>query len=325
MGNNKKKREKKEKFISAVRQRKAGIVHLTHNDLDAAGCDAIHRRKYGENIFTIWSSVGGFTNNLKNVSETDGKGDILSISDIGYQKGIDRYVRKAVSKGWKIEWRDHHRWTDEEIKETEDLVEYLRVDTSVCATGIVAKDLMPEDKSSAEIAKVVCDYDLWRHNDPRSKILGEVCTKRKNLNYVRDRLSEGIIIDEEIEKIYSHIEKEKNEAIEKSIKKMKIYKGRYKIAFAPLYGYPSETAHAIRDRTGTDVEVIVSENGRFSIRSEPPISHLIAKEFNGGGHPPAAGGSFDFNFKDKMIFKLLKKSKYFKILSRKSENIIPED
>lgn len=30
-----------------VRERTAGIVHLTHNDLDAAGADAIHRRVYG--------------------------------------------------------------------------------------------------------------------------------------------------------------------------------------------------------------------------------------------------------------------------------------
>ncbi|MDD3976639.1 MAG: phosphoesterase [Methanomicrobium sp.] len=300
-------------FVKALTERKTGIVHLTHNDLDAAGCDSVHRIKYGS-VFTIWSSVGKFPGNLLAVSKTPGKGDILSISDLGYHDSVINSLKIAKDNGWIIEWRDHHRWTDDEKKKVMEIADYLCVDTDVCATGIVARDLMPGDNWSKEIARVVCDYDLWKHNDENSKILGEVCTKRKNLDLVRDCLLKGSITNTAILEIYKEISEEKESAIEKSIKNTKLFQGKYVVAFAPLYGYPSETAHAIRDRMGTDIEVIVSESGKFSIRSAPPVSHIIAKKFKGGGHPPAAGGMFEFSLSDKISFFLFKKNKHFKEL-----------
>ncbi|MBP2132819.1 oligoribonuclease NrnB/cAMP/cGMP phosphodiesterase (DHH superfamily) [Methanomicrobium sp. W14] len=323
MCSNRSNKKDKNNFFKAINERKSKIVHLTHNDLDAAGCDAIHRIKYGK-TFTIWSSVGKFLTNLSAVSKVSGKGDTLSISDLGYQKGAAEIIKSAKKNGWVIEWRDHHRWSDEEISEISKISDYLCVDTGTCATGVVARDLMPEDKWSKDIAHVVCDYDLWRHNDPNSKILGEVCTKRKYLDMVRDCLEKGSVTNEKILEIYESISKEKNDSIRKSLKHTRILEGRYKIAFAPLYGYPSETAHAIREKLHTDIEVIVSENGKFSIRSVPPVSHLIAKSFNGGGHPPAAGGSFKFTLADKVSFLVLKKNRYYQMLFNVAEKTSEE-
>src|SRR5665647_2366190 len=48
-----------ESVVDAARERKARVLHLTHNDLDAVGADAVHRRRYGD-VFTIFSSVGKF-------------------------------------------------------------------------------------------------------------------------------------------------------------------------------------------------------------------------------------------------------------------------
>lgn len=310
-------------FVSALNGRKAEVVHLTHNDLDAAGCDSIHRIKYGS-VFTVWSSVGKFTGNLKSISKAAGRGHTLSISDLGFQDGAEEAIKTAKENGWKVEWRDHHRWTDEELAKGHECADYLCVDTDVCATCIVSRDLMPDDSWSKEIAEVVCDYDLWKHKDSRSKILGEVCTKRENLDIVRDCLKNGSITNDEILKIYKEISDEKDEAVKKSIKNARIFSGRYKVAFAPLYGYPSETAHAIRDEMNTDIEVIVSDSGKFSIRSVPPVSHLIARSFNGGGHPPAAGGSFEFSLTDKIAYYLLKKNRHYQALFDVAEKITEE-
>jgi nanoRNase/pAp phosphatase (c-di-AMP/oligoRNAs hydrolase) len=93
--------------------------------------------------------------------------------------------------------------------------------------------------------------------------------------------------------------------IAKSINKATIKGTRYRIAFSHLYGYPSETAARMRQALSTDIEVLISKNGRFSLRSVPPISHLIAREFGGGGHPNAAGGNFEFSFWDRVRFALL--------------------
>ena len=307
--------------MQALSERTATVVHLTHNDLDAVGGDAIHRRKYGE-VFTIWSSVGKFLSLLDAVASSPGRGDLLSISDIGYQQGVEQRLAKARSNGWRIEWRDHHRWKDEEVRAVEKRTSLLHIDVAVCATGIVARDLAPGDAAAEEIARVVCDYDLWKHQDPRSKMLGQVVMRKGWREYVRDNLVQGTITDAKIESEYAEIVREMERDIRHSLRHTTIIEdGRYRIAFAPLYGYPSETAHAIRDELGTDIEVVVSGNGRISIRSVPPISHLIAREFGGGGHPHAAGGTFPFSLLDRILFWIIKRNRHYRRLAEAAESI----
>jgi len=308
-------------LMQALSRRTEAVVHLTHNDLDAVGSDAIHRRVYGE-VFTIWSSVGKFLANLDAVAGSPGRNDLLSISDVGYQQGVEQRLAKARSNGWRIEWRDHHRWKDEEIRAVEKRTSLLHIDVATCATGIVARDLAPGDAVAEEIARVVCDYDLWKHQDPRSKMLGQVVMQKGFREYVRDNLVRGTIVDAKVEGEYERIVQEMERDIGRSLRHTTIIAdGRYRIAFAPLYGYPSETAHTIRDELGTDIEVVVSANGRISIRSVPPVSHLIAREFSGGGHPHAAGGTFPFTFLDRLLFWLIKRNRHYRRLAEVAESI----
>jgi oligoribonuclease NrnB/cAMP/cGMP phosphodiesterase (DHH superfamily) len=128
---------------------------------------------------------------------------------------------------------------------------------------------------------------------------------------VRDCLVSGIFYDSRIEQEYAEIKAEMNAMMQRSLKHITLIGGRYRIAFAPLYGYPSETAHFIRNERETDIEVIISKDGKFSLRSVPPVSHLIAREFGGGGHPNAAGGSFNFSVIERFTWWLFKKSRHF--------------
>ena len=300
------------RLANAVASRTAHIVHLTHNDLDAVGADAIHRMKFGKDgVFTVWSSVGKFSGLFSLIARSPGKGDVLSISDLGYQKGLETIAGKAKANGWVIEWRDHHRWRDEEIRGIQNIVPLLHVDTEVCATGIVARDLMPGEPVAAEVARVVCDYDLWKHADPRSAVLGQVLQRKKNREHVRDCLVTGIFSDAQIEAENAEIKAEMDAMMERSLRHTTFLGKKYRIAFAPLYGYPSETAHFIRGKKNTDIEVIIGKDGKFSLRSVPPISHLIAREFGGGGHPNAAGGSFSFTVVERFTWWLFKKSRHF--------------
>jgi oligoribonuclease NrnB/cAMP/cGMP phosphodiesterase (DHH superfamily) len=309
-----------EELKEALRGRRARVVHLTHNDLDAAGCDAIHRLKYGE-VFTIWASVGNFPFLLSALSEVKGGGDLLSITDLGYQAGIERSLRKAADAGWRVEWRDHHRWDDREAGIVRPLVELLTLDTTTCATGIVARDIAGGDVRAAKIARVVCDHDLWRNEDPRSMVLGRILSKSNLRDYIRDRLVEGIFADPVIRKEYDGVLAEMEQDIGKSIRNTKVLGSRYRIAFSPLYGYPSDTASRVRETFKSEIEVIVSRSGRFSIRSVPPVSHLIARRFGGGGHPHASGGTFPFTFLDKVAFVLFKRSRHFGELVAVAESI----
>jgi oligoribonuclease NrnB/cAMP/cGMP phosphodiesterase (DHH superfamily) len=299
-------------LANAVRSRTEHVVHLTHNDFDAVGADAIHRMVHGtDGVFTIWSSVGRFPALFSLVASCGGNGNLLSISDLGYHHDTEGIARKAKENGWRVEWRDHHRWRDDEVKRIEREVPLLHIDTSVCATGIVARDLAPDNAVAQEVARVVCDYDLWKHTDPRSAVLGQVLQRKKNREYVRDNLIDGVFSDELIEREYAEIRAEMESMMKKSLKHTTILGTKYRIAFAPLYGYPSETAHFIRNEKKTDIEVIIGKDGKFSIRSVPPVSHLIAREFSGGGHPNAAGGTFHFSVVERFTWWLFKKSRHY--------------
>jgi uncharacterized protein len=220
-----------------------------------------------------------------------------------------------------VEWRDHHRWRDEEVRKVEQVVDLLHIDTSVCGTGIVARDLQPEDPVATEVARVVCDYDLWKHADPRSAVLGQVLQRKANRDHVRDCLVNGVFSDELIQREYREIKDEMVSMMQQSLNHATFTGTKYRIAFAPMYGYPSETAHFIRDQKKTEIEVIIGRDGKFSIRSVPPISHLIAREFGGGGHPGAAGGSFNFTVIERFTWWLFKKSRHFDELVKVAETL----
>jgi oligoribonuclease NrnB/cAMP/cGMP phosphodiesterase (DHH superfamily) len=263
--------------------------------------------------------VGKFSHLLSLVASCEGRGDTLSISDLGYHGGTDSMVATAKKNGWRVEWRDHHRWRDDEIRKVEQVVDLFHLDTTVCATGIVARDLAPGNPVASEIARVVCDYDLWKHADPRSAVLGQVLQRKENRDYVRDCLVRGIFTDERIEREYAGIKAEMDAMMQRSLKHATFTGTKYWVVFAPLYGYPSETAHYIRDLKKTEIEVIIGKDGKFSIRSVPPISHLIAREFGGGGHPNAAGGSFNFTVIERFTWWLFKKSRHFDELVKIAE------
>jgi oligoribonuclease NrnB/cAMP/cGMP phosphodiesterase (DHH superfamily) len=302
-----------ERVVDAARDRKARVVHLTHNDLDAVGADAVHRRRYGD-VFTVFSSVGKFPAFLGRLAALPGRGDLLSITDLGFQDDVVPALETARRNGWRVEWRDHHRWNEEECGAVRERIDLLRIDTARCGCGIAAADLLPEDTVAREIAGVVCDYDLWLHRDPRSAVLGQVLQRPRNRNHVRDLLVKGRFTDAQVEAEYADIRREMTSMIDHSVSHVHLAGERYRVAFAPLYGYPSETAAAIRERLGTEIEVIVNPSGRFSIRSVPPISHLVARRFGGGGHPNAAGGDFAFSFIERLGFALLKRNRRFREL-----------
>lgn len=310
--------EAEERILDATRDRRARVLHLTHNDLDAVGADAVHRRRYGD-VLTVFASVGKFPVFLERIAALPGRGDLLSITDLGFQERALPALEAARRNGWRVEWRDHHRWNEEECAGVRERADLLRIDTGRCGCGIVAVDLLPEDPVAQEIAAVVCDYDLWLHRDPRSAVLGQVLQRPRNRNHVRDLLVKGRFTDGQVEAEYADIRREMASMIDHSIAHVTLAGDRYRVAFAPLYGYPSETAAAIRERLGTDIEVIVNPSGRFSIRSVPPISHLVARSFGGGGHPHAAGGDFAFSFLERLGFALLKRSRRFRELVATAE------
>ncbi len=162
-----------------------------------------------ESVFTIWSSVGKFASLFSLVASCEGKGDLLSISDLGYQRDTERIAGKARANGWKVEWRDHHRWRDDEDKKSHKS-RYLcsALIHQSAHVALLPAILHRKTPIAAEVARVVCDYDLWKHADPRSAVLGQVLQRKKNRDHVRDCLVAGIFSDALIEQEYAEIKAE---------------------------------------------------------------------------------------------------------------------
>ena len=94
-----------------------------------------------------------------------------------------------------------------------------------------------------EIALVVCDYDLWKHQDPRSGVLGLVLQRHENREHVRDMIMLGVFDDKKIRSEYEDIMREMNRVMERTKHAASILGTKYRIVGASIDGVPSYTAY----------------------------------------------------------------------------------
>ena len=255
---------------------------------------------------------GSFPALFSIVASCEGKGDLLSISDLGYHEDTEIIAAKARNNGWKVSMAGSPplaRGGDQKRLRR-------RWKPSISIPPFAVPGSLPSisrrsNPVAAEVARVVCDYDLWIHADPRSAVLGQVLQRKKNREHVRDCLISGIFTDDLIEREYAEIKAEMDAMMHRSLAHATILGQEIPDRLCSPLRYPSETAHFIRNEKKTDIEVIIGKDGKFSVRSVPPISHLLAREFGGGGHPNAAGASFNFTVIERFTWWLFKKSRHF--------------
>jgi len=277
------------------------VVHLTHTDLDAVCCDALFRRKYG-NVFTIFSSVQDYSSYTELLAKAEKTTNLtLCLSDLGGNTSALEVIVRLKSKGWRVEWRDHHVWDERLLGDIKSVIDYLRVDRELCGCEIVYTDLLDGDLIAKEIAAIGRDRDFWINSDQRSEVLSTAIIDDKSREQIALKLSRGTFADAQIEAMYALQIGRKSEAISKAIQKS-VLLGR--TAVTTSNGYTSDVAARLRDKYHSTTEIILRRNGVFSVRTVAPVSNLIAMLFNGGGHPHAAGGNLCFTRRDQIGFRL---------------------
>jgi len=279
------------------------VIHLTHTDLDAVCCDAIMRRRYGD-ILTVFSSVQHYCSYLELFGKLRRARDLtLCISDLGGVLSAASAIKQLKDDGWRVEWRDHHVWDGGTLDNIADTVDYLRVDPRLCACEIVYEDLLKDDSVAREIALIGRDRDFWINNDPRSERLSTVINNDDWRAAVAAKLSRGVFVDADIEHQYEVQIKKKERIASNAMRRSKVYGNT---AVTVSNGYSSDIAALLRDKYGSQVEIVLRSNGIFSIRTVAPVANHIAKLFGGGGHPHAAGGNLHFSVVDRVAFCVLK-------------------
>ncbi|MDD1721050.1 MAG: hypothetical protein LUP95_03590 [Euryarchaeota archaeon] len=258
------------------------------------------RRKHGE-ILSIYSSVQDYRVYIDHLAASRGRSLELYLSDLGGHPSAVDALTKLSSKGWHVEWRDHHVWDEQTLGRAKQVVDYLRVDPQFCACEIVYQDMLPNDPVARELAAVGRDRDFWINRDPRSEMLSTVVHDNVWRQRVAMDLSQGIFSDRDIEREYERQTKKKNNVIERAIQRSRTIDHT---AVTVSNHYASDVAASLRRKYDSTIEIVLHTNGVFSIRSTGPISNRVAELFGGGGHPHAAGGNLHFSIADRILFRL---------------------
>lgn len=302
---------RKRRFEKRVHAHEGGVVHLTHVDLDAVTSNAIHLRKYGEeDTFTIYTPVHRLPEQLQLLAEVAGERrdeKVLSLSDLNFDgegEEILEACREIRRNGWTVEWRDHHPWTDEQLDRFGAELNYLRVDQDYAGCEVVQQDLMPDDDVSQRIAEIGRDRDLWINEDPLSEKLSTVIGSHRWKDRVSSMMAEGEYWSDELQERYEELEREKQKKVAESVEKARVEERHgFRIGVTESVGYNSDTAHEIRKRHDTDLEIVVSTRGTYSLRSEHGVCTAVAEQHGGGGHPNASGGNLEFSLLDKLLYR----------------------
>ncbi len=284
----------------AINRFQGGVIHLTHTDLDGVCSDAIMRREYDE-ILTIYSPVQQFHQHIDQLVASDRQPLVLYLSDLGGHRSIVETLAKLKTKGWRVEWRDHHVWDEQIVKLAQGVVDYLRVDPQFCACELVFQDIQPSDPVAREIAAVGRDRDFWINQDPRSEMLATVVYDDRWRKRIAEALSRGVFLDRDIERECEKQTKKRDASLERAMKRSCV---RNHVAVTIGNRHASDIAASLRNKYGSKIEIVLRTNGVFSIRSTDPISNRIAERFGGGGHPHAAGGNLHFTMADRFRFRL---------------------
>ncbi|MCD6301494.1 MAG: phosphoesterase [Staphylothermus sp.] len=283
-------------------------VIITHTDMDGIGSAAIYTYYRGTKPYKIFFTepylLYRVLKRIKSNKSLLNSIESIALMDLGLNLAtVDKtyeYIKSIINDNISIEWYDHHIWDSDWRKKFEDLGVKIHIDTSTCATGVVAKyskihvDKVDEE-SINEVVGGICAGDLWRFDHWRGPWFLRLIRRRDSQEwrmYVTEKIAQGIVWCEEFtKKVVERFEQEiqaYNEVRENIIVRTI---GNLKIAIAlqhPILDN-SFTAAFIIGRTDADIAVITSRDGKISLRSREYNVRDLAKYFGGGGHPRAAG------------------------------------
>ena len=300
---------------------------ITHTDLDGIAAAAVYLRLAGAKLGI--DAVVHFAEPYKlckvlnqiDVSSTTR----VAIMDLGpnatiFGDVVER-LKELIRHGVIVEWYDHHRWYGEWVNQLKDIGVHLYIDTSTCATGVVAKYAVEEldaqlDEHIKELVAATCSADLWRWDHPLSTKLYRVVDRykgRKGDSWKRKLIigfSEGSLWWPELDEALEEYLKLEFEGFAKALRNV-IVGSKAGCRFAVVLKHPGPPAasiigNSLIDRYNADFVVIVRRGGSkgISFRSKTVNVREIAVKLGGGGHPRAAGAPLDMPWWARLVARL---------------------
>lgn len=281
------------------------VVVSDYADCDGRGAAGIYVREFGNDMIYVPASHRGSASAvlpmLEDVAEAVAADVPIYVTDLApneEQEGEYISAFNALGTENPLHIRDHHQWPDEVRMFAESVAESMVIDHDRCATEIVFdEDCTGDDGTMERLAELTGIRDLWKDDHPDFDEPGEnlvnAAFSLDFMQYARLVARVGANVTED-EQLGAHIRQhraEKDARVEIVAETARWGEfGGYCCAFAYGDCYSSGVGAALQER-GADIAVIVTPNGKVSIRTrdDVPVAETVASELGGGGHPNAAG------------------------------------
>lgn len=267
------------------------ILHITHNDLDGAGCSVL-MKKFLEPDFTVYLNYDEIDNFIINNSHKYHK---IIITDLSPSLEVAKFLVESVD----VLFIDHHITS-------EHLVEYFDSfhDTTKSGTLLTFEWLVENNfkcGSYRTFAESVNDYDMWHLRIADSLKLNMLFSLLRIDRFVERFLKNSSVKFDSREALLLDIEQEaKNKYLSNGLKNINLFTDKQGRIFAVILAekYNSELGHYILNNSEASYVVIINaQKKKISLRSKAEIDvSEIAVQNGGGGHKNAAGFSTDFDF-----------------------------
>lgn len=299
-----KRRRRLRAWSQAEIQAKQVLLFSHQHCLDGVGAAVVTLRALGpDNVGVAYCQPDLMLAALRFVSVFPGRGRTLMVADLSFDpRQFDQVVAACGAvraAGWTIEWRDHHhkQWEGLDLDRLREHISVLTVNDDATESGasLQQQALAPQDDFLKRFAETVRDRDIWLNETPDSETLEYAITYLGTDAFTAHFLqapAEGPVVDEAIQaaaQAQRDRQADDTQTLASSAVRRSTAQGEQACV---VYGWLPKNVglHQLLE-DGATVAANVRPNGKMSIRSKKgaEVCHLIAREFNGGGHPNASG------------------------------------
>lgn len=241
-------------------------------------------------------------------------------------------LNRAISQGCRLVWLDHHHWSKKAIDAIKSLPNnpVLRINHEFCAAEITQKVLMPRDPICQELANIAHDTDFnLREIESANALTDAVSVLRfgaiDRKEDVTTALYPLLVVlaesgiagvfdestnrfkDELIGQRVDHYRKDKKKKMKKALsghcdqlihdRLVRIVEIPSGVTSTDMGTFAANEENLQTDGSSlqvADLLLMLSQGGMLGIRrgKETVLCNMVAKLFDGGGHPYAAGGEY---------------------------------
>ncbi len=302
------RRQRFEQKLASAEAAAKKVLIVSHGGcLDGAGAAVMALRAWGaDNVGVAYCQPSDIQKVLRHLTRFEGKGRTLHITDLSLNKqhfdAIVDAVRTLKHKGWNIEWRDHHekQWEGIDIEKLASHLDVLEVNQDHTESGasLAQKAFCPKDKYAKRLAETIRDRDLWWNKTPDSELLEFAMSDLGVSKFNAHCLSCGPkdpVIDATMQAAADRHRAEVERDAARLLGQTRFFTTKDGEKVGIVYGWLPKNVglHRVLENDDVQVAVNVRPNGHMSLRSRKgaDVCQLVAKDFDGGGHVNASGGT----------------------------------